>query len=281
MPELPEVETIKRGLLKTIIGKRIVAVRIFEKKSARPSPAILKRGLVGAKFLSITRKGKYLIFLLNSGKEMIAHLRMTGQLVFLPKISLIVGRATSDEKASDRFTRIIVEFADGSRLNFNDLRKFGYLELTDGARREKILARVGEDILAIGFVGFRAALLRRPKAQIKAVLLDQRFFSGIGNIYADEILHVAGVLPWRTVGDLSVIEIKKIYLAAKRILARAVKLGGTSYSDYVDAAGKPGRYVKELKVYQRHGKLCPKCRHKIKKIRIAGRGTHYCEKCQK
>lgn len=272
MPELPEVETIKRGLIKTIIGKHIKNVRIFEAKSARPSPRVLRLGLVGQKITMIDRSGKYLVFTLGGGKEIIAHLRMTGQLIFLPKQKDIM---------TDRFARIVIEFADGSRLSFNDLRKFGYLELTDNVRRKKILARVGKDMLAIDFTEFCAALLGRPRARIKAALLDQRYFSGIGNIYADETLHAAGILPERVIGSLSVTEIKKLYLAAKRILARAVRLGGTSYSDYVDAAGKPGRYLKELKVYQRHGKPCRKCRALIKKRRLAGRGTHYCEKCQK
>ncbi|MBI5742486.1 MAG: bifunctional DNA-formamidopyrimidine glycosylase/DNA-(apurinic or apyrimidinic site) lyase [Candidatus Niyogibacteria bacterium] len=268
MPELPEVETIKRGLTRVVLGRRIAAVDVLELRSVLPSAAFFRRELIGRKIKTIDRRGKYLIFTLDNGRIMIGHLRMTGQLI------------VAKNPAPQKFSRVVIEFSGGISLHFNDLRKFGRLELLPKKYSGPLLANVGEDMLTIAPHAFHTALARRPRANIKAALLDQRFFSGIGNIYADEALYAAGILPERAVGDLSLAEMKKLYLVTKRILARAVRLGGTSYSDYVDAAGQPGRYLKELKVYQRHGKPCKKCRALIRKRRLAGRGTHYCEKCQ-
>jgi len=278
MPELPEVETIKRGLERAILGHKITAVLVLEKRSVLPSVLAFRRGLIGDKIARIDRRGKYLIFMLSGGRTLIGHLRMTGQLVFDSTGELELPRLPTGRQT---YARVIIEFASGAKLYFNDIRKFGRLELLPKNNKQALLPRVGIDFLELTLLEFQEAMRRRPRANIKAVLLDQRFFSGVGNIYADEVLYAARIIPSRSVGSLRDGEITALYLATQSILKSSIKHGGTSFSDYVDASGKQGSFVRLLRVYGRYGAPCKKCRTPIKKTRLAGRGTHYCEKCQK
>lgn len=266
------METIRRGLEKTVLHKKIAAVRILSPKSVLPRGAIFCKRLTGQKINGITRKGKYLVANLSGGGSLIAHLRMTGQLIYLPQ---------KFAAEPQRFSRVVLTFEGGSVLHFNDMRKFGRLEVAEARHAVAVLARLGDDALTLRETSFVEAMRGRPNAAVKAALLDQHLFAGVGNIYADEICHAARVLPERAIKTLKEQDLIKMYRAMKSILARSVRCGGTSISDYVDAAGKPGRYAKELKVYQRHGQPCKKCHALIKKSRVAGRGTHYCPNCQK
>lgn len=272
MPELPEVETIRRGLEKAILRKKIAAVRVLAPQSVLPGKAVFIKRLVGQKIGDIERKGKYLVFNLSGGGRLIAHLRMTGQLIYCPR------KLAAEPQ---RFSRAILTFEGGSVLHFNDMRKFGRLEAADSARASVVLARLGDDALTVREASFMEAMWRRPNAAVKAALLDQQLFAGVGNIYADEICHAARVLPERAIKTLTEKDLVKMHRAMKSILARSVRCGGTSISDYVDAAGKEGSYERHLRVYGRDGEACYKCGYEIQKIRVAGRGTHYCGKCQK
>ena len=274
MPELPEVETIKRDLLKKIIGKKIAAVEIYDKKIAKPNARILGETLSGNQFTTIERIGKLLIFRLKQKQKfLLAHLKLTGQLIY------------SSSATPQKFTRAIVYFNGQSRLYFNDLRKFGYLKIADKTEKEKIIREnFGPDALSkdFNFSYFKNQLVRRKKSRIKAILLDQKIAAGVGNIYADESLFEAGLKPVRKAGSLKSAEIKRLFLAVKKILKKAVKFRGTSISDYVDAEGRPGYFSEYLKVYQREGKKCSRCKKGIiKKIRENGRGTRFCDYCQK
>jgi formamidopyrimidine-DNA glycosylase len=272
MPELPEVETIRRGLEKAILHKKIVAVRVLSPKSVLPSKTVFTRGLIGQKVNGIIRKGKYLVLGLSGGGSLIAHLRMTGQLISRPK------KLANEPQ---RFSRVVLTFEGGSVLHFNDMRKFGRLEIASPERVKQVLARLGDDALIVSEAPFIKAMLRRKNAATKAALLDQELCAGVGNIYADEICHAVGILPKRAVKTLSENDLIKIHKAMKKILARSVRFGGTSISDYVDATGKKGTYEKHLQVYGKNGEACHKCGSKIQKNRLAGRGTHFCAKCQK
>lgn len=274
MPELPEVETIRRDLLKKIINKKIIAVKVSDKKIAKPNIRTFNGALSGNQFTAIERIGKLLIFhLKRAEKILLAHLKLTGQLIY------------SSLEKPQKFNRATVYFNDQSRLYFNDLRKFGWLKIVDKAEKEKIIKEsFGPDAISgdFNFPYFKSQLARRKKSRIKAVLLNQKIAAGVGNIYADESLFEAGLKPIRKAESLKDAEIKKLFTAIKKILKKAVKLRGTSISDYVDVKGRPGYFAEYLKVYRREGKKCLRCKKgMIKKIREAGRGTRFCDYCQK
>ncbi|MBI2627928.1 MAG: bifunctional DNA-formamidopyrimidine glycosylase/DNA-(apurinic or apyrimidinic site) lyase [Candidatus Niyogibacteria bacterium] len=287
MPELPEVETIRRDLCKKIIGKKITVVEIREKKIAKPDSRTLIKTLLGNKFTAIERIGKLLIFhLKRKNFFLLAHLKLTGQLVYCPLATpQKFTPLNSCEANLTRFTRTIIYFNDQSRLYFNDLRKFGWLKIADKTEKEKIIKEsFGPDAISkdFNYPYFKNRLVSRKKSRIKAVLLDQRITAGIGNIYADESLFAAGLKPSRKAGSLKDAEIKKLFAAVKKILKKAIKRRGTSISDYVDGQGQPGNFSEYLKVYQREGKKCLRCKKGIiKKIYDSGRGTRFCDYCQK
>ena len=241
MPELPEVETIKRQLAKKIIGKKLGSKKIT----------------------NVRRRAKILIIDFNGGSSLIFHLKMTGQLIFNGKPL--------------KHTRKIFKFSDGSQLIFNDVRKFGWWKrIKDTKELEK---QFGPEALGIDFKTFKALLKKRPNSKIKPLLMDQKFVAGIGNIYSDEILFAAKVNPLRQAKTLTDREVQSIFKNIEKILKAAIKHQGSSIEHYLDAYGKKGDYVKYHKVY--HKKNCSKCGTKIKKIKISGRSAHFCPKCQK
>lgn len=293
MPELPEVETIKRDLESYILGKRIVQVNILEEKIVKNRNnsfvSILKNNSIKA----INRIGKLLIFNLTSGeKSMLVHLKMTGQLVYLSGKILSAGGHSLNQKGGvieqiggelpNKHTCVVFVFDDDSTLFYNDLRKFGYIEIIPNSKLGTIYEKFGIEPLTNSYTlgNFKKAIKTR-KTNIKAVLLNQGVIAGIGNIYADEILFLAGVNPGRLVGGLTGQEIESIFHASQKIIKKAIINRGTTFSDYLDGRGKKGNFVKLLKVYGRTGQKCNKCGHDIKKIRLAQRGTHYCDFCQK
>jgi formamidopyrimidine-DNA glycosylase len=289
MPELPEIETLARGLRKTVQGKTIKRVIVHEAKKFKGTPSELKKFVVGKKIKLINRRAKWLVLELSSGYSFIIHLKMTGQLLYQKKGKpfFLGGHSMSKEQPvyPNSHTRVTFEFTDDSTLYFQDMRKFGYVELYSAEETEMYFEnkKLAKEPLDTSYTlpFFTAQLLRRKNTTIKAALLDQTVVAGIGNIYADDILFTGHVHPARRVASLTAPEIKALYKASKSILQKAIASGGTSFSHYYQLDGTLGGYWKKRKVYQRTGQPCRRCKTPIEKIRCAGRGTHFCPVCQK
>lgn len=287
MPELPEVETIKRSLAHEIVGKSIVKIWVEPsfKKKISPNTEKFVNFLIGKKFAHVARRAKMLVFTVDKNNFVLTHLKMTGQLVYIPKRGKAVGGGHNldVEKQPNRFTRVRLDFADGSILYFNDMRKFGFMKLLGGAALENELAKYGPEPFdkAFTFEYFQAGLLKRKNQRLKTALLDQGFISGIGNIYADEVCFTVRVHPERRVKQLRADQAKEIYSAIKKILTKAIKHRGTSVNTYVDGAGLAGGYQRFLNVYDRKGEKCRRCGTLIKKIKISGRSSSFCPRCQR
>lgn len=291
MPELPEVETIRNGLSRFVLFKEIRGIFLFDPKIFFGSKKELKK-IEGDKFSKVERLGKALVFSFKkSENKMIVHLKMTGQLVYFIKeknSNLILTAGGHSEKEKSKLSlqdfkhlRFKISFSDGGFLILNDTRKFAYLKLLNSDDLEKMKKRLGIEPLSSQFtLKFFLQLTENKKKNVKAFLLDQKYISGIGNIYADEILFASRVNPNRRVSSLNFEEKKRIYQNIKRILKLAVKKRGTTFNDYVDASGQSGGFLPLLKVYGRKGQKCKVCGGLISKTRLAGRGTHYCPKCQ-
>ena len=287
MPELPEVETVKNGLAK-LLPKRVVADIWHDwPKSFPNAPADTARFLIGAIVEDVRRRAKVLIIDLSGGYSLVIHLKMTGQLVFRgeknfgavhPNDSLI-------GKLPDKSTRVILDFKDGSKLFFNDQRKFGWMRLipTDQVPEIDFMKKVGPEPLDDNFtaVEFTERLLRRKGTSIKAALLDQTVVAGVGNIYADESLFAAKIHPATLVADVPKRQLATLFGELQRILRLSIEKGGSTDRNYVDAEGKKGSYLSFAQVFRREGQPCPVCGEPIEKIRVAGRGTHICSHCQK
>ncbi len=283
MPELPEIETIKKGLAKKIIGKEIVDIEIETTKSFQGD----KENILGAKIEEIGRRAKLISMKLSNGLNLLFHLKLTGQLIYVENGERIAGGHPSHDwhtKLPNTNTRLIFTFKNGSKLFFNDLRKFGWCKvLTDPELRE-IFEGYGVEPFTSDFtVDY---LLRKakklPNRNIKQFLTDQEIIAGIGNIYVDESLFEAGLLPTRKLKDLSMAEWRKIDESVLKVLKLGLKYGGTSDRDYVNASGIKGGMQNYLKVYHRVGKPClGGCGGVVKRMTIGGRGTHYCPTCQK
>ncbi len=287
MPELPEVETIRRDLDAKIRHQKIKRIDVRKLKIVRGLVADFKRALLGQNFSRIDRRAKLLIFKVSSGEKfLLIHLKMTGQLIYESgRVTVAGGHSWPplDRRLPSKYSHVIFTFRDGSRLFFNDLRQFGYLQLVDRATKDKIITGYGLEPLTREFTLPRfARVFRGKKTRLKSLLLNQSLMAGIGNIYADEICHAAGVRPTRKGSTLKAADITRLYAASQRILCRAVEKRGTTFSDYVDADGRTGNYLRYLKVYDREGKKCLTCKKGvIKKIKIGSRGTHYCPVCQR
>ena len=268
MPELPEVEVVRRRIAPLLIDREIVNVR-----TTRPSyffltaPAVLERRLAGRRVIALERIGKYLVADLDNGGRLLLHLGMTGQLFTSDASSrrLFTGRkrtlrTESAPFAPDRHTHLIVEFADrGPKLMFRDARKFGKVAYLEPGVEEPRLTKLGPDALAAaGHVLFEATRSRR--ASIKSLLLDQSVLAGVGNIYADEALYLARVRPTRRAGRLSCAECVTIARAVRRVLRRSIAAGGSSISDYVQPDGSDGSYQERRHVYARTGEPCGRCK---------------------
>ncbi len=291
MPELPEVETVRRGLKNLIVGKKIAAVTHDWPKSFPNDPTAVSAFLLGATIGDIRRRAKLLMIDLTSGFSLVIHLRMTGQLVYRndskPADNYGAGHPSDSlvSQLPDKTTRVAFEFVDGSKLFFNDQRKFGYIKLiaSDEIGDMPFMQKVGPEPLSDEFDGklLAARLKRRKGTSIKAALLDQTVVAGIGNIYADESLILSGIHPATLVGKLTK---KKIALLAdniKSVLQQSIDLGGSSSKNYVNAEGLKGDYLAGAYAYKRNGQPCRLCGTVIEKIRVAGRGTHICRRCQK
>ncbi len=286
MPELPEVETIRRDLEKKIIGKKIVNVLVLQKKSVHYPVEKFKQVVVGDKISAINRRGKLLYFSFQKSKLfLLIHLKMTGQLIYRQKKKITAGGhslGSIDFELPNKFTRVIVTFIDGSELFFNDLRRFGYFKLVTGEEKDRILEKsFGIEPLTADFKYQPfAKLFVKRKTNIKALLMNQKLIAGLGNIYADEVCFCVGVKPERRVDKVTEAEKKKLFKCISKVLQLAIKNRGTTFNSFVDSEGKSGSHVTFLKVYGRGGEKCRHCKGVIKKIRVAGRGTHFCPNCQ-
>lgn len=269
MPELPEVETLKRGLIAKTKGRIISKVEVLDYKKIESS---VKRLAVGAKIKDVIRRAKILVIGLSNGYSLAVHVKLTGYFYFQPRGKNLI----------DKVTRVVFWFKDGSALLFEDVRKFGWIKIMKTKEVEEFLERFcfGPDPLSKEFSvkKFKEMLLKKKKSKIKPLLLDQCFIAGIGNIYAQEACYCAGILPMRLAGDLSDKEIKKLHDCIVKILKLAIKHQGTSAVDYVTIEGKEGTFASKLKVYQR--KKDPKG-HELTREVMGSRGTMYCKVCQK
>ena len=292
MPELPEVETIRRGLQRRVVGKPIAAVEVRKRKLVRGSAASFRRVLTGNEIAQVSRHGKLLIMPLADGDHvLLVHLKMTGQLIYRQKRLVIAGGhqwpPIDPEELPNKYSHIIITFADGSQLFFNDLRQFGFMEVANHARLNDIVDAMGIDPIKEHLTtDMFSDMMRKRTTSIKAALLNQSLIAGIGNIYADEICFVARVKPTRRANSLTAKERKAIQSATTRILEKAISHGGTTFRNYLNTEGGKGNFSELLKVYGREGKRCSRseCRTKdavITKIRLSGRGTHFCPSCQR
>jgi len=298
MPEMPEVETIRRDLDAALAGRRIASVKLIYPKTAKYPAAFFVRALVGAKIKQVSRRGKLLIISLSArGKKeaiyLLIHLKMTGQLIYLSGAKRLAGghslkaKSSSLEEAAggalpNRHTRAVFAFQGGGRLFFNDLRKFGYLKLASQAELDSLLSLgYGPEPLTKEFnlAALKKALAGR-KIKIKAALLIQPLVAGLGNIYADEALFASGINPERLAGSLKEGELKKLHGAINRVVGKAIEFRGTTFSDYRDSKGKQGNFSRFLKVYGRAGEPCYRCRRPISKKKLGGRSAHFCSTCQ-
>ncbi len=287
MPELPEVQTIIDDLGQQVLFKKIKKVDVLLPRIVKASSKNFILELKNNSFQKIERRGKYIIISLqNKDKFLIIHLRMTGQIIYQQKNNLIAG-GHSDQKINlnlpHRQTHLIITFQDQSRLFYNDQRQFGYLEIVNQKKVKDLENKLGIEPLSSEFtLKYFKNLIKDKKRNLKAFLLDQKYIAGLGNIYVDESLFEAGILPHRPTNSLQEEEIKKLYQAIKKVLKKAIKYRGTTFNNYKDAHGRTGNFINKLKAYGQENKKCMRCQKEIiKKIKIAGRGTRYCPKCQK
>ncbi|HEX5394785.1 MAG TPA: bifunctional DNA-formamidopyrimidine glycosylase/DNA-(apurinic or apyrimidinic site) lyase [Candidatus Saccharimonadales bacterium] len=287
MPELPEVETVRIGLAKLLPGLVIKDVWHDWPKSFPNAPADAARFLVGAGVERIKRRAKVLIIELSSGYSLVIHLKMTGQLVYKGKKSFAAGHPSDSlvGKLPDKSTRVILDFTDGSKLYFNDQRKFGWMRLIPTAEVPLInfMQTVGPEPLDDEFTvdRFIERLMARPNSPIKAVLLDQKVLAGVGNIYADESLWGAKIHPAAPVNRVPRTKLVVLHQTLRDVLKQSIQNGGSTDKNYVNAEGKKGSYLSIASVFRKQGQPCPRCGTEIIKIRVAGRGTHICPKEQR
>ena len=275
MPELPEVETVASGVNERIRGERILSVWLSRyKEPFKTPPDPMTEALTGARIDLVHRVGKHIVFDLTREKaplQWIVHLGMTGRLL-----------VSAAEVPIPAHTHAILSLSSGRDLRFVDPRRFGRLAVHSAAEPDTPhpFRGPGHEPLTISAADF-AALFRRRKLSIKAALLDQKLLHGVGNIYADEGLFHAGIRPTRMAGRLTRAQLDKLHSALQSILRKAISLGGSSVSDYVDADGVAGFFQLEHRVYMRTGQPCLVCGTPIRRTLLAGRGTHYCPHCQR
>jgi len=286
MPELPEVETVRRQLAGRLVGKKITDVVVRSWKSVK-NDRYFSRAVSGRSITALNRAGKYLLFTLDkSDSFLVCHLRMTGRLIFVPAKSdtqLGGGHSLADPSQSQphEHTRIIFTFADNAQLFFNDMRKFGYIIRADKKEVEETKNKLGPEPRTREYtVTVLKNVLADRDTSVKAALLQQKDIAGLGNIYVDEACWRAGMRPDRTAGDVTDEEVQRLYDATQSVLTDALAYGGTTFDNFVDTEGDAGNFSDRLAVFGREGDSCPRCGAKIEKIRTAGRGTHVCSQCQ-
>lgn len=281
MPELPEVETVRRGLEGLILKQKIRGVKVLREKSFVGKPEKIILGMVK----NIRRFGKALVIDLDNKYSLMVHLRMTGQLIYDGEERFAAGHPSENFVAElpNKQTRVILEFERGI-LYFNDQRKFGFMKVltTTEVLDDDFIRKLAREPWEMTAEELFEKLKRRSRSTIKAAILDQSVICGLGNIYADEALYSAKIHPERRAGSLSFFETKELLKAARMVMEKAIEAGGSTMATYVRADGTRGDYLEKFaQVFRREGEFCKRCGAKIVKIRVAGRGTHFCPKCQK
>jgi len=279
MPELPEVETIRRGLEAVIRGRKIVSAQLRRADMRRRAQKDLAKRLAGRTFSAIDRRGKHLIFRFSDGGDvLLAHLGMSGRFLYFPK---------GTGGGSGPHDHLVMEFSGGGRVVFCDPRRFGFVEMAaeKDLSRHPALAKLGVEPLEDAFTpGVLAAVLEGVRAPVKAALLDQARIAGLGNIYVCESLFRAGVSPMRPAGSLKKAEIRKLHAAIRAVLMDAIAAGGSSLRDYVHADGSVGAFQNDFSVYGRAGLPCSRCHSSrggvIARDIQSGRSTFHCPRCQ-
>ncbi len=291
MPELPEVEVTRRQLERLLVGREVLEVRTTGASSFfLTAPVVLRRRLRSRRVLGLERAGKYLLARLDDGGRLLLHLGMTGQLFGAGATSVRLLSATARSALAperqrgfrpDRHTHLRLCFKDGGPdVFFRDVRKFGRVQLLAPGEGCLRLDRLGKD--ATGASGKQLYLATRGRrAAIKTLLLDQSVLAGVGNIYADEALFLAGIRPTRRAGRLSREECRTLAAAVRRVLRRAIATGGSSISDYVRPDGSDGAYQDERRVYGRTGEPCFRCQTPIRRLVLGARSAHFCPRCQR
>jgi len=283
MPELPEVETIKRQLVDKVVGLTIENVLVNKPKLFVGNP----QKIIGLRVLRVMRRAKMIIIDLENDQHLLIHLKMSGQLIYADKFGQYGGGhpiPPSNIPVPNKFTHIIIEFSNGSKLYYNDIRQFGWIKILTKKKLEDELKKLGPEPLTEEFTPekFRENLFIHNKSKIKPTLMDQSVVAGVGNIYACEACFMARIDPRRQIKSLTTQEIKSLFCAIKKVLALAIKYRGTSADAYVTLEGRKGDYYNRRLVYNREGEQCPNnCGGKITKIMLAGRGTYFCPMCQK
>jgi formamidopyrimidine-DNA glycosylase len=273
MPELPEVETVARGLQAVLPGRRILNVR-FGKTDFIEDPAAIEEHLPGSRIRGVRRYGKFLVLELEPSNgsarnySLLIHLGMTGQIVTCPPEARVAPH-----------THAFFALDDGREVRYTDIRRFGRMRILADGPQAAILGRLGPDPLEATEEEFRAKL-RGRRARIKALLLDQHFLRGMGNIYTDESLWRARIHPMRLGANLKDEELRRLYRAMRTVLAEAIRFRGSSVSDYVDSEGRRGEFQRRHRVYQRQGKKCFRCGALIRRAIVAGRSSYFCPRCQ-
>ncbi|PIZ98997.1 MAG: hypothetical protein COX78_02415 [Candidatus Levybacteria bacterium CG_4_10_14_0_2_um_filter_35_8] len=288
MPELPEIETIKIGLRKYLIGKKIVDVEVNIPKMFVGK----KEDILGAKIVNLKRIGKGLIMELDNNFVLAVHLKMTGQLVYRDENtkSQVLSKKVGGETLPSKYSHIIFSLDRGGVLFYNDLRQFGWIKVI---KKDELMdvpffkemgpePKVGDDIAGKELtIDYFKEVVQKGNLPIKIILMDQKRIGGIGNIYANDALFKAGIDPRRKGKTLTKKEIKKLYDAVFYIIKKSLQYGGSSDENFVNALGQEGNYQKHALVYGKKGQKCPKCGSVIEKIFLGGRGTFFCSSCQK
>ncbi len=304
MPELPEVETVRRQLARSLRGKRILAVAVRSgkmvhvgvapipaRKLADPARTLrFKKGLAGRSITGLRRRAKYLVIDLSGGAAIMVHLRMSGQLIYrtakqrLQPLRLSLAATALPQLLPGKHTHVVLEFVDSSALFYNDTRQFGHLRFVSSAAEHDAVflqAGLGPEPLDLGFAEFNEIIAARPNRAIKSLLLDQQAIAGIGNIYADEALFAAKIKPLRRAGSLSQQERKALLAAIIKILQRAIASGGSSMEYFLKTNGSAGSFAHEHNVYGKAGEHCPRCPGILQSVKIGSRTSVFCPLCQK
>ncbi|HSV95237.1 MAG TPA: bifunctional DNA-formamidopyrimidine glycosylase/DNA-(apurinic or apyrimidinic site) lyase [Spirochaetia bacterium] len=281
MPELPEVETIRRQLNEVLVGKILDRVEVLREKSFGGEA----KELIGGEVEKIDRKSKIIeIYFKGKEKIVIVHLKMTGQLVFVDKERRVVGGHPTADWVKDlpsKHTRVVIDFTDGSKLFFNDMRVFGWMRMVEKKKYEKEIRKTAPDVTEKEFsLEYVTKVLSKSGKAVKLVLMDQEKIGGVGNIYANDALYLAKVMPNRKASSLSHQEVINLLASIREVISKGLKYGGASAANYVDTNGLGGTYQDHFLVYKKDGQKCRKCGGIFKKMKIGGRGTFFCQNCQ-
>ena len=283
MPELPEVETVRRGLAPVMEGRRIAAAQVNRPDLRWPLPERMAERLTGARIERLRRRSKYILADLDTGETLIVHLGMSGRMLVS---GAMLGAFHHDHPAPDKHDHIVLDMEGGARVTFNDARRFGAMDLapTDAVEAHKLLGAIGPEPLGNGFnADYLLPRLKARKTPIKAALLDQKLIAGLGNIYVCEVLHRTGIRPTRRADRLSAARAATLVPAIRTVLEEAIEAGGSSLRDHRQADGELGYFQHAFRVYDREGAPCPTpgCDGTIARIVQSGRSTFFCPLCQR